>query len=78
MKVIKKRIAVGGISTECSTYSTLSQNDKDFESIQNKELINLIDFSKNLYNIQIKPITKSTMPATLPRPASKFIIMNVG
>ena len=56
MQIVKKRIAIGGISTERSTYSTLYQNEKDFESLQKKELLNLIDFPFENYNIEIFPI----------------------
>ena len=54
--MFKKKIAIGGISTECSTYSPLYQNEKDFESLQNKELLNLIDFPFENYDIEICPI----------------------
>ena len=56
MKIVKKKIAVGGISTECSTYSPLYQNEKDFESLQKKELLDLIEFPFENYNIEICPI----------------------
>ena len=51
--MLKKKIAVGGISTECSTYSPLYQNEKDFESLQNKELLSLIDFPFEDYDIEL-------------------------
>ena len=51
--MFKKKIAIGGISTECSTYSPLYQNEKDFESLKNKELLNLIDFPFENYDIEI-------------------------
>jgi len=47
---------VVGISTECSTYSPLHQNEKDFEILQNDELINLINFPFDSYGIEIFPI----------------------
>ena len=53
MQIAKKKIAVGGISTECSTYSPLHQNEKDFEILQNDELINLINFPFDSYGIEI-------------------------
>ena len=56
MQEIKKRIAIGGISTECSTYSSLHQNEKDFECIQNNELLDLIEFPFKKYNIELCPI----------------------
>ena len=56
MSKLKKRIAIGGISTECSTYSFLYQNEKDFKCIKNKELVDLIDFPYEDYNIEICPI----------------------
>ena len=33
-------IAIGGISTECSSYSVLEQNKADFKRIRGKKLIN--------------------------------------
>ena len=38
MQIVKKRIAVGGISTECNTYSPLYQNEKDFEILQKNRI----------------------------------------
>ena len=35
MQAHRKKIAIGGISTECSTYSSLIQTEDDFESIEN-------------------------------------------
>jgi len=51
-----KKIAIGGISTECSTYSPLYQNESDFVSLQGKTLLNLIDFPFDDYDIEIIPI----------------------
>jgi len=51
-----KKIAIGGISTECSTYSPLYQNKSDFVSLQGKTLLNLIDFPFDDYGIEIIPI----------------------
>ena len=50
------RIIIGGISTECSSYSPLFQNNHDFERIEGDELINYIDFDFNKYNIEVNPI----------------------
>ncbi len=51
-----KKIAVGGISTECSTYSPLYQNESDFESLQGQDLLNLIGFPFDDYSIETYPI----------------------
>ena len=40
------RIIIGGISTECSSYSPLFQNNHDFKRIEGDELIKYIDFDK--------------------------------
>ena len=52
----KKNIAIGGISTECSSYSPLFQNEDDFISIQGQALIDLVDFPFSQYNININPL----------------------
>ena len=51
-----KKIAIGGISTECSTYSPLYQNESDFVSLQGQTLLDLIDFPFDDYGIEIIPI----------------------
>jgi hypothetical protein len=51
-----KKIAVGGISTECSTYSPLYQNESDFVSLQGQTLIDLIGFPFDDYGIETYPI----------------------
>ncbi len=51
-----KKIAIGGISTECSTYSPLYQNESDFVSLQGQDLLDLIDFPFDDYGIKISPI----------------------
>ena len=51
-----KKIAIGGISTECSTYSPLYQNESDFVSLQGKTLLNLIDFPFDEYGIETYPV----------------------
>ena len=51
-----KRVAIGGISTECSTYSPLYQNESDFVSLKGQTLLNLIDFTFDDYGIEIIPI----------------------
>jgi len=51
-----KKIAVGGISTECSTYSPLYQNESDFVSLQGQTLLDLIDFPFDDYGIETYPI----------------------
>ena len=39
-----KKIAIGGISTECSSYSPLHQNKDDFTCIRGQELLDLVSF----------------------------------
>ena len=39
-----KKIAIGGISTECSSYSPLHQNKDDFTCIRGQELLDLVGF----------------------------------
>jgi len=51
-----KKIAIGGISTECSSYSPLYQNESDFVSLQGQTLLDLIDFPFDHYGIEISPI----------------------
>ena len=48
-----KKIAIGGISTECSSYSPLYQKKDDFQSIQGQALLDLVDFPFN--ELDIKP-----------------------
>ena len=38
-------IAIGGISTECSSYSSLEQKKEDFNRINGKKLIQFIEFN---------------------------------
>lgn len=54
MAIIK--IAVGGISTECSTYSTVYQNESDFVSLQGQVLLDFIGFPFDDYGIETYPI----------------------
>lgn len=56
MQAPRKKIAIGGISTECSTYSSLIQTEHDFESIENDSLLDLVNFPFEDYNIIAKPI----------------------
>lgn len=51
-----KKIAVGGISTECSTYSPLYQNESDFESLQGQTLLELVGFPFDDYGIEAYPV----------------------
>ena len=52
----KKKIFICGISTECCSYSTLTQNKDDFEVISNKKLLEHIDFNFDQYkNFNIIP-----------------------
>jgi len=47
----RKQIAIGRISTECSTYSHLFQTAADFEKVQGALLVNLVDFSFDLIRV---------------------------
>jgi len=49
----RKRIAIGGISTECSTYSPLFQTAADFEKVQGSLLVDLVDFPFYLIRVWI-------------------------
>ena len=49
----QKRIAIGGISTECSTYSPLFQTAADFEKVQGSLLDDLVDFQLDLIGVWI-------------------------
>ena len=50
-------IAIGGISTECSSYSPLEQKREDFNRIKGKKLIRYIEFNFNRFkNIKVHPI----------------------
>jgi len=49
----RKRIAIGGISTECSTYSPLFQTAADFEKVQGSLLVDLVDFPFEKYEIDV-------------------------
>jgi microcystin degradation protein MlrC len=51
-----KKIAIGGISTECSSYSPLYQNKDDFKSIQGQALLDLVDFPFSEFNIKTYPL----------------------
>ncbi|WP_416677265.1 hypothetical protein [Candidatus Pseudothioglobus sp. Uisw_016] len=51
-----KKIAIGGISTECSSYSPLHQKKDDFQSIQGQALLDLIDFPFNGFDIKPCPL----------------------
>jgi microcystin degradation protein MlrC len=50
-------IAIGGISTECTSYSKKEQEKKDFFRIKGEELVNYINFKFNNYPcIKVHPI----------------------
>ena len=53
----RKRIAIGGISTECSTYSPLFQTAADFEKVQGSLLVDLVDFPFEKYEIDVHPLS---------------------
>ena len=50
------KIAIGGISTECSTYSPLLQKKENFSIIKDKKLLELVNFPFEKYNIHPYPI----------------------
>lgn len=52
----QKSIAIGGISTECSTYSHLFQTEADFNKIQGSTLVELVDFPFENHKIQAQPL----------------------
>ena len=52
----KKNIAIGGISTECSSYSPLFQNQEDFITLRGQELLDLVDFPFSKYNINVSSL----------------------
>ena len=52
----KKNIAIGGISTECSSYSPLFQNQEDFRTLRGQELLDLVDFPFSEYSINVSPL----------------------
>ena len=47
------KIVIGGISTECSSYSPLFQNNIDFKRIEGDKLIKHVDFDFKKYNVRI-------------------------
>ena len=52
----KNKIFICGMSTECCSYSTLTQNKEDFEIISNQKLLKHIDFNFAQYkNFNIIP-----------------------
>ena len=51
-----KNIAIGGISTECSSYSPLYQKESDFTSLDGQALLDLVDFPFNEYDLVAYPI----------------------
>ena len=51
-----KKIAIGGISTECSSYSPLYQKESDFTVVRGQELLDLVDFPFADYNLEAQPI----------------------
>ena len=53
---IQKRIAIGGISTECSTYSPLFQTEDDFNKIEGDLLVELLNFPFESFNIHTHPL----------------------
>ena len=52
----QKRIAIGGISSECSTYSPLFQSEDDFNKIEGDSLVELLNFPFESFNIHAQPL----------------------
>ena len=52
----QNRIAIGGISTECSTYSPLFQTEDDFNKIEGNSLVELLNFPFASFNIHAQPL----------------------
>ena len=52
----QKRIAIGGISSECSTYSPLFQTEDDFNKIEGDSLVELLNFPFESFNIHAHPL----------------------
>ena len=52
----QNRIAIGGISTECSTYSPLFQTEDDFNKIEGDSLVELLNFPFASFNIHAQPL----------------------
>ena len=50
------KILIGGISTECSSYSPLLQTNNDFRRLEGNKLINHIGFDFKKHNISAKSI----------------------
>ena len=50
------KIVIGGISTECSSYSPLFQKNADFKRLEGDELVKFIDFDFKKHNIIAKSI----------------------
>ena len=51
-----KKIAIGGIITECSSYSPLYQKESDFTVVWGQELLDLVNFPFADYNLEAQPI----------------------
>ena len=51
-----KHIAIGGISTECSSHSPLYQNTPDFQTTAGQALLDLVDYPFQEFNIKTHPL----------------------
>ncbi len=51
-----KNIAIGGISTECSSYSPLHQKERDFTIVEGQELLDVVNFPFVDYDIEVHPV----------------------
>ena len=51
-----KNIAIGGISTECSSYSPLHQKERDFTIVEGQELLDVVNFPFADYDIEVHPV----------------------
>ena len=52
----KKNIAIGGISTECSSYSPLFQNKEDFRTVRGKICLTSLTFHFSELQYQCYPL----------------------
>ena len=59
------KIVIGGISTECSSYSPLFQNNIDFKRIEGDKLIKHIDFDFKKYNVRISLVSPGFIKTAL-------------
>jgi len=51
-----RSIAIGGISSECSTYSPLLQTEEDFETIEGPKLLDFVGFPFEKFGIEARTV----------------------